>query len=70
MTANVGTLDRAVRLVLGAALVAAAMFSGLAVFDGAVLKYGAVVVGLVLAATAVVRICPLYSILGVRTCKV
>jgi hypothetical protein len=70
MIANVGTVDRAVRLVLGAALVAAAIFSGLAFFDGAVLKYGAVVVGLVLAVTAVVRICPLYSALGVRTCKV
>jgi hypothetical protein len=70
MKSNVGTLDRIVRLVLGVALIAAALFSGFAFFDGTVVKYGAVAVGLVLAVTGLARTCPAYSILGIRTCKV
>ncbi|MDF1750927.1 MAG: DUF2892 domain-containing protein [Alphaproteobacteria bacterium] len=70
MTANIGTLDRLARLVIGAALIAAALLSGLALFDDLILKYGAVVVGLVMIITGLVRICPLYSILGIKTCKV
>lgn len=70
MNTNVGTLDRAIRLALGAALVVAALFSGLAIFDGAVLKYTAVIVGLVLGVTGLMQTCPAYSILGIRTSKV
>lgn len=70
MTANLGTIDRALRLLAGAALIAIALFSGMAAFDGSAMKYGAVIVGAVLIATATMRICPLYSILGIRTCKV
>lgn len=70
MTANVGNLDRIVRLVLGVVLIAAALFSGLTFFDGNIVKYGAVVVGLVLVVTGMMRTCPAYSILGIRTCKV
>lgn len=70
MTTNVGTVDRGVRLVLGVALIAAALFSGLTIFDGAVMKYGAILVGVVLAVTGLMRTCPAYSILGIRTCKV
>ncbi len=70
MITNVGTTDRAIRLVLGVALVAAALFSGLAVFDVAVVKYGTVFVGLLLTITGLMRTCPAYSILGIRTCKV
>ena len=69
MIANVGTTDRAFRLVLGVALIAAALLSGGAVFDGAALKYGAVVVGIVMLATATFRFCPLYTVLGVKTCR-
>ena len=70
MNANVGSLDRIIRLVIGAILIGAALFSGLAFFDGTAVKYGAVVIGLVLAATGLMRTCPMYSILGIRTCKV
>jgi len=69
MTVNVGGLDRLVRLVIGAALTACALLSGLEIFDDAFVKYGAVVVGLVLIITGLVRLCPLYSILGIRTCN-
>ena len=69
MIANVGTMDRAFRLVLGVALIAAALLSGWAIFDSVALKYGAVVVGVVLLATATLRCCPLYTLLGAKTCR-
>ena len=69
MIANVGNLDRAIRLVLGVALIAAALLSDWAVFDGVALKYGAVVMGVVMLATATFRFCPLYTVLGVKTCR-
>jgi hypothetical protein len=43
MIANVGNLDRVVRLVLGVALIAVALLSGWVVFDGVALKYGTIV---------------------------
>jgi len=69
MITNVGKTDRAIRLVLGMALVAVAFFSGLSVFEGGVLKYGAIVVGLVLAVTGLMRTCPAYTLLGIDTCR-
>ena len=69
MIVNVGPLDRAFRLVLGAGLILAGLFGGLAPLVGVVVTYGAVVVGLVLIATAVLRICPLYAALGISTCR-
>lgn len=70
MTTNVGSVDRGVRLVLGVALIVAALFSGLTIFDGAVMKYGAILVGVVVALTGLMRTCPMYSIFGIRTSKV
>lgn len=70
MTRNVGSMDRTIRLIVGLAMIAAALFSGLAVFEGSLIRYGAVAVGLVLAVTGLMRTCPAYSILGIRTCKV
>jgi len=69
MSANVGTLDRVVRAVLGLVLLWLAFFSGFAAFDGAVLKYGAALVGLVMLGVAVLRVCPVYSVFGLSTCK-
>lgn len=69
MIANVGNLYRAIRLVLGVALIAATLLSGWVVFDGVALKSVAVVVGVVMLATATFRLCPLYTVLGVKTCR-
>lgn len=68
MTPNVGTIDRAVRALLGVALLYLAFFSGLPAFVGT-LKYVAAVAGVVMLVTAVVRVCPIYSIFGLRTCR-
>ncbi|WP_028465339.1 YgaP family membrane protein [Nisaea denitrificans] len=67
MIANVGTLDRLLRLVLGVVLIAAPFLLDLPLLANPVLKYGLPVVGLILGATALIRFCPLYAILGVRT---
>ena len=69
MIANVGSVDRALRLAAGVVLIAVALFSGAGIFDAAVWKYGAVVVGTVMIATAALRFCPLYGLLGLRTCS-
>lgn len=69
MIANVGTTDRALRLGVGALLILVALFSGWGLFAAAVVKYGAVVIGLILMATGAFRFCGLYTLLGVNTCR-
>ena len=61
MTKNVGDLDRMVRLGLGAILLAL-----LFLMDGPLHWIG--LTGFVFLATAAVTWCPVYAILGVRTC--
>jgi len=67
--ANVGMIDRVLRAGLGLVLLWLAFGSGLPAMDGAALKYGAIIVGLVMLATSAFKFCPLYRIIGVRTCK-
>jgi hypothetical protein len=64
MTANIGTIDRIARIVIGLALIAAA----LGLFGPA---YQAVWawIGIIPLVTGLVGWCPLYSVLGIRTCK-
>lgn len=69
MTTNVGSLDRIARGAVGLVLLYLAFLSGLPAFDGALLKYGAAVVAVVMLATAAMRMCPLYSIFGIKTCR-
>jgi hypothetical protein len=64
MSCNVGSLDRIVRLVVAAGLVGTA---ALGVLSGWAAGVALVVAG-VLAVTAVVRFCPLYALLRIRTC--
>ena len=59
MKANIGTIDRTARIVVGLVLI------GLA-FSGTIGVWG--YVGVVLLLTGFVRVCPAYSILGVSTC--
>lgn len=69
-SANVGPIDRIVRLIVGALLIAAPiLFSG-ALPVGPVFSWGIPLVGAILVMTALVRFCPLYRIIGVNTCKV
>ncbi|MGB3243979.1 MAG: DUF2892 domain-containing protein [Sulfitobacter sp.] len=69
MTANLGTVDRAIRVILGLALLAAPFVSGWAIFASSSATVIAVIAGIVLLATSAMRFCPLYRIFGIRTCK-
>ena len=69
MTPNVGTIDRLLRAVVGVVLLYLAFASGLPLFEGAVFRYGAALIGVVMLITAAVRFCPLYSIIGIKTCR-
>lgn len=68
MHANVGSLDRIIRIVLGIVLIALPFLGNLPLFDAGLARIVAIVVGIVLLATAAMRFCPLYRILGMRTC--
>ncbi len=70
MSHNVGNIDRIFRLVLGIVLLVAPFVSGLALFNSTTATVISVIVGLVLIATAAMKFCPLYRILGIQTCKV
>ena len=59
MTCNVGTVDRIVRIVVGLALIAL-------VFVGPKTPWGWI--GVIPLVTGLIRFCPLYSVLGIRTC--
>lgn len=60
MKINEGTVDRVVRVLVGIALL------GLT-FTGAIGAWG--YIGLIPLATGAVGMCPLYTILGIDTCK-
>ena len=59
MNANVGTVDRVLRIVVGLALIALAAV-------GKIGWWG--YIGAVPVLTGLFRLCPLYTILGIRTC--
>lgn len=61
MSKNVGGIDRLARFALGMVLIAMTLTGFIGVWGW---------VGLVPLLTAVFSTCPLYSLLGVRTCKV
>ena len=60
MIANVASIDRAIRILVGAGLIAAALF-------GVIGAWGWI--GLIPLATGIVRICPAYLPFGIRTCR-
>ena len=61
MNKNVGTIDRILRIVVGAVLIAL-------VFVGPKTMWGWI--GVIPLATAFVGFCPAYRLLGLRTCPV
>ncbi len=60
MKANVGGIDRAIRIVAGLALIAWALLGG------PVWAW----IGVVALATGLMNFCPTWSLLGINTCKV
>jgi hypothetical protein len=60
MTPNIGSLDRVLRILVGLGLISL-------VFVGPHTPWGWL--GLVPIASAVIRFCPAYRLLGIRTCR-
>lgn len=62
MSSNVGTIDRVIRVLLGLGLLSMTFM-----LQGSVRWIG--LVGVVLLLTAAFGICPLYTVLGIKTCS-
>jgi hypothetical protein len=60
MTANVGTVDRAIRIALGLALIGATLTGWIGVWGW---------LGVILIGTGVFRFCPAYLPFGLNSCK-
>ncbi|MCY1297833.1 hypothetical protein D9M68_525630 [compost metagenome] len=60
MQANVGTVDRILRIVIGLALIGLAATGRIGVWGW---------IGVLPLLTGIVRVCPAYSILGMKTCS-
>lgn len=69
MTANLGSIDRLLRLVIGIILLAAPFLAAGAFAGNAVLTYGAIAIGAILVVTALFRFCPIYRVFGWKTCR-
>jgi hypothetical protein len=67
MENNIGKIDRGIRLILGFVLLIIAFASNL---SSGWLSYTIITLGMVFTSTAVIGICPLYSIFGFRTGKI
>lgn len=63
--ANVGTLDRILRIVAGVLLLLMAAYCPWASSFGPVMTWGAGTIGAILVITAVFRFCPIYRMLGI-----
>ena len=66
MTKNMGSIDRGLRIVVGIALLIAAFTTGFGASGW--IHWAMIVVGLIMAGTAALGNCPMYSIFGIRTC--
>ena len=64
---NVGSIDRVIRFIAGALLVAAPFITGWPLWTGALAFWPAIIVGVVLIATAVFGFCPIYAALGLSS---
>ncbi|MEX0369882.1 MAG: DUF2892 domain-containing protein [Tateyamaria sp.] len=60
MTRNLGQIDRIARIVIGAVLILLAALGTIDVWG---------FVGVILVGTAFVNFCPIYRVLGVKTCQ-
>jgi len=68
MRINMGMIDRGTRLIVAAALLYGA-FGGAMFLAAGALHWMAIAVAAVFILTALVGNCPLYSLIGIRTCR-
>lgn len=63
---NVGSVDRVIRLILGAALIIMPVIGIITTF-GTVTSFVMMAIGIVFIATGFISFCPLYRIIGMST---
>jgi len=66
MTANVGSADRLIRIIMGLFLLVLPFAMS---WVNPIAAFGVPIIGVVLIVTALVRFCPAYRLFGIRTCK-
>lgn len=69
-SANLGSLDRLLRIVIGSVLIVLPYLYAPAILQGPTARWVALAVGIILIATALIRFCPIYRLLGINSCKV
>ena len=69
MRANVGKIDRLLRLLLGIAFIAAPFISRIDLFQSTVGMVVGIGVGAIMVVTSVTGFCPLYRIFGLRSSR-
>lgn len=67
MTANVGTVDRSLRILLGIALIIAPLLNVFGLGANATVAYIVMAIGAIFVLTGVFSFCPLYRVLNVST---
>ena len=67
MTTNVGPIDRVLRALIGIVLIALPFATNLTA-GSALLTYGSVAVGVVMLLVSLTRVCPVYTLFGLKTC--
>lgn len=65
MKKNVGILDRVIRVAISGGL----LYLGLVVYGSSTLGIGLAIVSIIPLVTGLLGSCPLYSLLGISTCK-
>ena len=68
-SANVGSTDRILRIIIGLLLIAAPYFTGFALWGNPAARWFIPLVGVVLVLTAFLRFCPIYTLVGASTKK-
>jgi membrane-bound ClpP family serine protease len=66
MTANVGSLDRIIRTIIGLACIALVFIGPFAGTGWERIAFA--IVGIVLILTSAIQFCPLYRMMGIQTC--
>jgi len=69
MLANLGRMDRGIRALVGLALLIAPLLNIPPIWSNAGPAYAVMAIGVILIATALIRFCPVYRLLGISTCK-
>jgi hypothetical protein len=67
MSGNVGNIDRVLRFLIGAALIFAPLIDFMGLGASQIGVFAMIIVGGILVLTALFGVCPLYSVLGIKT---